>query len=65
MRFIGAVYKSSGKAAIWVRLVGTLFFFIIFYVLYFYVIYGTGVRNSFQHALSNFKELFGLSHSFG
>ena len=41
MRFIGAVYKSSGRAAIWVRLIGTLFFFIIFYVVYFYVIYGS------------------------
>jgi hypothetical protein len=41
MRFIGAVYKSSGRAAIWVRLIGTLFFFLVFYILYFYVIYGS------------------------
>jgi hypothetical protein len=54
MRFIGAVYKSSGKAAIWVRLTGTLFFFIIFYVLYFYVIYGSGSITFFT-SLSNFQ----------
>ncbi len=54
MRFIGAVYKSSGKAAIWVRLAGTLFFFIIFYVLYFYVIYGSGSITFFT-SLSNFQ----------
>ena len=47
MRFIGAVYKSSGRAAIWVRLIGTLFFFIIFYTIYSYVIYGTGALTFF------------------
>jgi hypothetical protein len=47
MRFIGAVYKSSGRAAIWVRLIGTLIFFIIFYTLYSYVIYGTGALTFF------------------
>ena len=54
MRFIGAVYKSSGRAAIWVRLVGTLFFFIVFYVLYFYVIYGSGSVTFFT-TLSQFQ----------
>jgi hypothetical protein len=39
-RFIGAVYKSSGRAAIWVRFIGSLLFFIIFYILYFYVTSG-------------------------
>jgi hypothetical protein len=47
MRFIGAVYKSSGKAAIWVRLVGTLIFFVVFYTIYSYVIYGTGALTFF------------------
>jgi hypothetical protein len=54
MRFIGAIYKSSGKAAIWVRLAGTLFFFVVFYVLYFYVIYGSGSVTFFT-SLSNFQ----------
>ena len=40
VRFIGAVYKSSGRAAIWIRFIGSLLFFIIFYILYFYVTTG-------------------------
>jgi len=40
VRFVGAVYKSSGRAAIWVRFIGSLLFFIIFYILYFYVTSG-------------------------
>ena len=54
MRFIGAVYKSSGRAAIWVRLVGTLFFFVAIYVVYFYVLYGSGAVTIFM-TLSNFQ----------
>jgi len=53
MRFVGAVYKSSGRAAIWVRLIGTLFFFVVFYVIYFYVIYGS---TSFFAALSQVQQ---------
>lgn len=37
VRFIGAVYKSSGRAAVWVRFIGTLGFFIAFYAIYFYI----------------------------
>jgi hypothetical protein len=40
VRFTGAVYKSSGRAAIWLRFGGLLVFFIAFYAIYFYVIYG-------------------------
>jgi hypothetical protein len=47
IRFIGAVYKSSGRAAIWVRLIGTLIFFVVFYTLYSYIIYGTGALTFF------------------
>ena len=42
VRFTGAVYKSSGRAAIWLRLVGSLLVFVVFYIIYFYVISGTG-----------------------
>ena len=42
IRFIGAIYKSSGRAAIWVRFVGSLLFFLLFYIVYFYVVSGTG-----------------------
>ncbi|MCL2475684.1 hypothetical protein [Candidatus Bathycorpusculum sp.] len=39
-RFTGAVYKSSGKAAVWVRFIGTLLFFLIFYLVYFAIVQG-------------------------
>jgi hypothetical protein len=42
VRFIGAVYKSTGRAAIWVRFVGSLLLFLVFYIVYFYVVSGTG-----------------------
>jgi hypothetical protein len=45
VRFIGAVYKSSGRAAVWVRFIGSMLFFIIFYVIYFSITTGT---NSFS-----------------
>jgi hypothetical protein len=48
VRFTGAVYKSSGKAAIWVRFASTLIFFIIFYIVYSYVVYGTGLASFIQ-----------------
>jgi hypothetical protein len=54
MRFSGAVSKSSGKAAIWVRLASSIIFFVFFYVLYFYVIYGSGSVTLFN-SLSHFQ----------
>jgi heme exporter protein D len=42
VRFIGAVYKSTGRAAVWVRFVGSLLFFLLFYAAYFYVTSGVG-----------------------
>jgi hypothetical protein len=52
VRFTGAVYKSSGKAAIWVRFASTLIFFVLFYIVYSYVIYGTGLANAVQAVAS-------------
>ncbi len=52
VRFTGAVYKSSGKAAIWVRFASTLVFFVLFYIVYSYVIYGTGISNALQAVAS-------------
>ncbi len=40
VRFTGAVYKSSGRAAIWVRFIGSLVFFLVFYVIYFSITQG-------------------------
>ena len=48
VRFIGAVYKSTGRAAVWVRFVGSLMFFIVFYVVYFYVTSGSGTITFIQ-----------------
>jgi hypothetical protein len=48
VRFIGAVYKSTGRAAVWVRFVGLLLFFLVFYALYFFVIYGSGALTVVQ-----------------
>jgi len=42
VRFIGAVYKSSGRAAVWVRFVGSLLFFVVFYIVYFLITSGAG-----------------------
>jgi hypothetical protein len=40
VRFTGAIYKSSGRAAIWFRFAGSLAFFIAFYAVYFYITQG-------------------------
>ncbi len=41
VRFTGAVYKSSGKAAVWVRFAGSLIFLLVFYILYLSITQGT------------------------
>ncbi|UCE16371.1 MAG: hypothetical protein JSV12_01790 [Candidatus Bathyarchaeota archaeon] len=41
-RLIGAVYKSSGRAAVWVRFLGSLLFLIAFYVAWFALTSGGG-----------------------
>jgi hypothetical protein len=41
VRFIGSVYKSTGKAAVWVRFVGMLLFFLLFYLVFFGFTTGT------------------------
>ncbi len=52
VRFIGAVYKTTGRAAIWVRFIGSLVFFLLFYLAYFSVVYGSGAI-SFVQAISS------------
>jgi len=42
VRFTGAVYKSSGRAAIWVRLIGSLLFFLALYLVWFSLVTGAG-----------------------
>jgi len=48
VRFIGAVYKSTGRAAVWVRFIGSLLFFIVFYIFYFYIVSGSGALSFIQ-----------------
>jgi len=40
LRFTGAVYKSSGRAAVWIRFIGLILFITIFYILYSLVVQG-------------------------
>ncbi len=42
VRFIGAVYKTSGKAAVWVRFIGSLVFFLVLYLFWFSITTGQG-----------------------
>ena len=41
-RFTGAVYKSSGRAAIYIRLIASLLVFLTFYLIYFSIFTGSG-----------------------
>lgn len=43
VRLIGAVYKSSGKVAVWVRFIGSLIFFVAFYIVWFAFTSGASV----------------------
>ena len=62
VRFTGAVYKSSGRAAIWLRLVGSLLIIIVFYVIYFSVISGT---SAFITGLTSLRTEHGTFLLFG
>jgi len=52
VRFIGAVYKSTGRAAVWVRFVGSLLFFLVFYIVYFFITSGPGAITFVQTVAS-------------
>lgn len=52
VRFIGAVYKSTGRAAVWVRFAGSLLFFIVFYIAYFFFTSGAGAITFVQTVAS-------------
>ena len=54
VRFTGAVYKSSGRAAVYVRLIGSLLFFIVLYIIYFAIFTGNGFV-TFLSTLSSFQ----------
>ena len=52
VRFIGAVYKTTGRAAVWVRFAGSLVFFLLFYIAYFSIVYGSGALTFIQTVAS-------------
>lgn len=41
VRISGAITKAAGRAAIWVRLIGSILFFILFYAIYFSLYFQT------------------------
>lgn len=43
VRLTGALYKSSGKKAIWVRFVGSILLIIVFYAIYFFFTSGANL----------------------
>ena len=53
VRFTGAIYKSSGRAAIWIRLIASLLVIIVFYVIYFSVVSGTSTFIAGLTAIQN------------
>ncbi|MEM3627546.1 MAG: hypothetical protein QXZ25_05920 [Candidatus Bathyarchaeia archaeon] len=52
VRFIGAIYKSSGRAAVWVRFVGSILFLLVFYIIYFSIVSGAGALTFLQTVAS-------------
>ena len=52
-RFVGAVYKSTGRGAVWVRFAGSLVFFLVFYIFYFYIVSGSGAAVFVQTVASS------------
>jgi len=41
MRVSGAITKTAGRSAVWLRIIGSMLFFIIFYMVYFSLYYQT------------------------
>lgn len=56
VRLIGAIYKSSGKAAVWVRFLGSLLFLIVFYIVWFSITSGAG-SIALIEAVANAQEI--------
>jgi len=58
VRLTGAVYKSSGKAAIWVRFFGSILLFVAFYVVYFFFTSGANYAAILEAFASGQKMLW-------
>lgn len=58
VRLLGAVYKSSGRAAIWIRFFGSLILFVLFYTVYFIFISGANFTAILQLISSGQKVIW-------
>jgi len=58
VRLTGAVYKSSGKAAIWVRFFGSILLFVVFYIVYFFFTSGANYAAILEAFASGQKTLW-------
>jgi hypothetical protein len=58
VRISGAVTKAAGRAAIWVRFIGTIIFFIVFYVIYFSLYYNVSPQMLIEWVATGQKMLW-------
>ncbi|MGQ9642208.1 MAG: hypothetical protein ACUVUF_08885, partial [Candidatus Bathycorpusculaceae bacterium] len=58
VRIYGAMTKAAGRAAIWVRLIGSILFFIIFYIVYFSLYYNVSPPALIEAVASGQKMLW-------
>jgi len=56
LKLVGTVYKSSGRAAIWVRFIGTMLFILIFYLIWFSITSGPN-SIAFMKEISSWQRL--------
>jgi hypothetical protein len=56
LKLVGEVYKSSGKAAIWIRFIGSMLFIIIFYLIWFSITSGANSL-AFIETISSWQTL--------
>jgi len=63
VRLTGAVFKTSGKAAIWVRFFGSILLFIAFYAIYFFFTSGANFLAIIEALASGQKAVWFIPYS--
>jgi hypothetical protein len=58
VRISGAITKAAGRAAVWVRLIGSIVFFIIFYAIYFSLYYNVSPQMLLEWVATGQKMLW-------
>jgi hypothetical protein len=58
VRISGAITKAAGRAAIWVRFIGTIIFFIVFYMIYFSLYYNVSPQMLIEWVATGQKMLW-------